>query len=141
MATTHVRERKEPVTPSGDVDAVIAALADVDLEESATEDEDDGVLPELDVAFDELAESVDAPEPIDAAAAGADDGRTVDERLRREEPDFETVAENTDVDSIPYENAAAFLANTLYSVPPANTRFEFVEPDALTPDWELDGAF
>ena len=86
---------------------------------------------------DELADTVDAPRPTADADASAGDGR-----LQRERPEFAAVAENTEVDTIPYENAAAFLANTLYAVPPANTRFEWVgaETDAVdpTPDWDLD---
>jgi hypothetical protein len=137
MAISHYRERKEPITPAGDVDDVIAALSDVELGAGGDDDAGDRVLPELDAAFDELADTVDAPRPTADADASAGDGR-----LQRERPEFAAVAENTEVDTIPYENAAAFLANTLYAVPPANTRFEWVgaETDAVdpTPDWDLD---
>jgi hypothetical protein len=145
MATTSVSD-EDPYTPAGDLAEVLAGLADVDVYEVRDERADeDPVLPELDDALAELAATVDAP-----ADATPEDGRVVGEGARaatdreaggglsRERADFAEVAANTEVDSIPYENAAAFLANTLYAVPPANTRFEWVAPEDPTPDWNLD---
>lgn len=145
MATTSVPD-EAPYTPAGDLAEVFAGLADVDVYEVRDDHVDEeSVLPELDDALAELAATIDAPagttpgDPIsadegasDATDQGAGGG------LTRERAEFAEVAANTEVDSIPYENAAAFLANTLYAVPPANTRFEWVEPEDPTPDWDLD---
>lgn len=142
MATTSIPEEADPApyTPAGDVDAVIAALDDVLVEDATDDDATDPVLPELDDAFAELADAVepsaDAAGDGDAAPEGDADAESGG--LSRERADFEEVAANTEVDAIPYENAAAFLANTLYAVPPANTRFEWADVDDPTPDWDLD---
>jgi hypothetical protein len=153
MATSSSQESNDPITPAGDVDAVLCGLADVDLDAATSTDTDDDatVLPELDAAFDELATLLDSPaERATHAAANAVDALDPDDdaasakaanTLARERADFEEIAANTEVDAIPYENAAAFLANTLYAVPPANTRFQWVDPDALTPEWSVEDAF
>jgi|AntRauTorcE11898_2_1112593.scaffolds.fasta_scaffold06841_3 hypothetical protein len=156
MATTSVPD-DAPYTPAGDVDEVLAGLADVEVSEPSDEHaNEESVLPELDGTLVELAATIDGPAgetPECDAVAGGDDEAASDEEaaashegsgggLTRERADFEEVAANTEVDSIPYENAAAFLANTLYAVPPANTRFEWVETgvetEDPTPEWDLD---
>jgi len=145
MATTSVPD-EEPYTPAGDVAEVFAGLADVDVSEVHDEGADEGpVLPELDDALAELAATVDAPAgttPVDATSADESEADATDRDasrgVARERAEFEEVRANTDVDSIPYENAAAFLANTLYAVPPANTRFEWVAVEDPTPEWDLD---
>jgi hypothetical protein len=140
MATTSNPDEvpSVPYTPAGDIDEVLTALDDVDVYTVAddTDDDDDPVLPVLDDALAELAAVVDAP----TDTASDDDERPEGDAggLARDRADFEEVAANTEVDSIPYENAAAFLANTLYAVPPANTRFEWADVDDPTPDWDLD---
>ncbi|WP_323674333.1 hypothetical protein [Halorubellus sp. PRR65] len=140
MATTSSPEEvpSVPYTPAGDIDDVLTALDDVDVYTVADGTDDEApVLPALDDALAELASVVDAP--TDATTDRAVDDAADDAGgLGRERADFEDVAANTEVDSIPYENAAAFLANTLYAVPPANTRFEWADVDDPTPDWELD---
>ncbi|MFC6952291.1 hypothetical protein [Halorubellus litoreus] len=140
MATTSSPDEvpSVPYTPAGDVDEVLTELEDVDVYTVADEtDDDEAVLPVLDDALAELAAVVDAP--TDAASDTDDDHSGCDAGgLARDRADFEEVAANTEVDSIPYENAAAFLANTLYAVPPANTRFEWADVDDPTPDWDLD---
>ena len=140
MATTSNPDEvpSAPYTPAGDIDEVLTALDDVDVYTVADDcEDDDAVLPVLDDALAELAAVVDAPTD---AASDTDDERPEGDAggLGRDRADFEEVAANTEVDSIPYENAAAFLANTLYAVPPANTRFEWAEVDDPTPDWDLD---
>ena len=141
MATTSTPDDASPVpyTPAGDVDEILTALEEVDVHTVADDDDDEAVLPALDDALAELAAVVDAP--TDAAGEPDDATDDVDDDaggLTRERADFDDVAANTEVDSIPYENAAAFLANTLYAVPPANTRFEWADVDDPTPDWDLD---
>ena len=145
MATTSVSD-EGPYTPAGDVAEVFAGLADVDVYEVHDEGGDEeSVLPELDDALAELAATVDAaagttPEDATSTVEGASDATDQEASggLTRERAEFEEVAANTDVDSIPYENAAAFLANTLYAVPPANTRFEWVAVADPMPEWDLD---
>jgi hypothetical protein len=145
MSITSVPE-EAPYTPAGDLADVFAGLDDLDVYEVRDQSVDEGsVLPELDDALAELAATVDAPAgtaPDDATVGGDEHVDAADESgsggLTRERAVFEEVQENTDVDSIPDENAAAFLANTLYAVPPANTRFEWVAVEDLTPDWDLD---
>ncbi|WP_227133906.1 hypothetical protein [Halorubellus salinus] len=142
MATTSDPDEvpSAPYTPAGDIDEVLTELDDVDVytvADDRDDDDDDAVLPVLDDALAELAAVVDAP--TDAASDTDDESAERDAGgLARDRADFEEVAANTEVDSIPYENAAAFLANTLYAVPPANTRFEWAEVDDPTPDWDLD---
>jgi hypothetical protein len=141
MATTSLPD-ESPYTPAGDVAEVFAGLADVDVYEVRDGHVDEeSVLPELDDALAELAATVDGPVTSvsdDEDEHGAASDRGASGGLTRERAEFESVAANTDVESIPYENAAAFLANTLYSVPPANTRFEWVASEDPSPDWQLD---
>lgn len=145
MATTSVSD-EAPYTPAGDLTEVFAGLADVDVYEVRDEHGDEGsVLPELDGALAELAATIDAPagptpEGVTSAGDGVSDAsdQGAGGGLTRERAEFDEVAANTEVDSIPCENAAAFLANTLYAVPPANTRFEWVAPEDSTPEWNLD---
>lgn len=145
MATTSVPD-EGPYTPAGDLAEVLAGLGDVDVYEVRDEAVDEeAVLPELDDALAELAATVDSPAaatPEDETSTGEWASDATDQAasggLTRERADFEEVKANTDVDSIPYENAAAFLANTLYAVPPANTRFEWVAVADPTPEWDLD---
>jgi hypothetical protein len=149
-------------TPAGDVDAVIAALDGVDVDggehpatatdvPDANDTEGDSTVdPAVEAAFDALVDSLaDATDPATAAAADAVDALGGDEpdasggtgvAAARERADFDEVAESTDVDAVPFEDAATFLANPLYAVPPANTRFQWADPPDPTPDWELPNA-
>lgn len=161
MAITHVTEERRPTpyTPAGNIGAVLGDLdgflPDAEAVQAAPDaPADDGqpaVLPELDTALDELAESVDPPEldgdggddpgDADAEVQPDDDARerdgfvrlTEDTGLVREQAEFDSVAESTDVDAVPFDDAATFLASDLYTVPPANTRFRWLDEDDVLP--------
>jgi len=136
MATTSAPDAStpSPYTPAGDIDSVLTDLDAVALE-AATADErpdsTDDVLPDLDDALAELAATVDGPDGDDADDTSTDDA-AVEWTLRHERAEFDAVAESTDVESVPFDDAATFLASDLYAVPPANTRFDWVDEDALT---------
>lgn len=160
MTASSVRDDADdtPYTPAGDVDAVLTALDGVEVDGgdatdgSIQADESiDGIDPALEAAFDALVDSLaDGTDPASTAAADAVDALGGDASdssegasaagVTRERADFDEVAESTDVDAVPFEDAATFLANPLYAVPPANTRFQWADPPDPTPDWDLPNA-
>lgn len=116
-----------PYTPAGDVESILTDLEAVPLDAAGTTtDQGDDVLPALDDALAELATETSEPagEPLDDA-----DG--TDWALQSGQAEFQAVAASTDVESVPFDDAATFLASELYAVPPANTRFDWVDADAL----------
>lgn len=130
MATTSAPDALDPspYTPAGDLESILTDLAAVALEdrEEPGEPTDDDVLPALDDALAELATEVDEPEGEPVADAGG-----TDRALRPEQAAFDDVAEATDVETVPFDDAATYLASDLYAVPPANTRFDWVDEAAL----------
>ena len=153
MATSSAPETMDPApyTPAGDIETVLTDLEGIDVErtdgseadDADDSDEDESLLVAIDDALVELAATIDDPEPTETTDAAdttdgtgsADATAPHDESvLRRQRADFEAVAESTDVDFVPYDDAATFLASDLYTVPPANTRFQWVDDDALAAD-------
>ena len=136
-----VEELRELSAGGGGIEGTAASVGhDLAVERCQRVDTDASYA---DDALVELAATIDDPEPTETTDAAdttdgtgsADATAPHDESvLRRQRADFEAVAESTDVDFVPYDDAATFLASDLYTVPPANTRFQWVDDDALAAD-------
>lgn len=125
-------DKPEPYAPAGDIESFFEELEYVPDPDDGAASGGEAVLPVLDSAFDELAESLDAPAgPEDQAAARSVDDDAFGVRIERHRASFDEIAAATDVEPEAIDDDTSYLTNPLYRVPPENTRFEWIDGGSL----------
>lgn len=121
-------DKPEPYAPAGDLVSFFEELEYVPEPDDAERADGDDVLPALDDAFEELADSIEAPAgPKDAPTRRAHADEAFGVHIERHRADFAEIAASTDADPAAVDEDPSYLTNPLYRVPPENTRFEWVD--------------